>query len=87
LYSVPNEIAAAARARWLAELSAALDAALGLLPELILVSDERSEIVELYARLEALRRQAMSLRSCPSEAQFNPDWTWYDPWTAGQEFP
>jgi hypothetical protein len=78
LYSVPNEIAAAARARWLAELCTLLEEALGLLPEFILIGDLRSESLSVYARIEALRSEVMRLRHCPSEVQTGPEWMLFE---------
>lgn len=67
MYSVPNEIAAAARARWLAEVYAALEEVLGLLPHFILVGGRTDDSVELYVRVEALRSEVMRLRCCSFE--------------------
>jgi len=67
VYSVPNEIAAAARARWLAEVYAALGEVWGLLPPFILVGGRTDDSVELYVRVEALRSEVMRLRCCSFE--------------------
>lgn len=79
---VPNEDAASKRARWLAELAAALDQARLLVKEL---AAERSsaEAVALYARIEAATRelQAMRLsRSSGGGQHIDPEWTKDIPW-------
>lgn len=57
----PNPVAAAERARWLAEMLAELDRASNVLPELILIGGPRPHIIELYARIEAVRAQVRIL--------------------------
>lgn len=79
---VPNEDSAAQRARWLAELSDALDDARYLVNQLG-AGDGRIEAVELYARIEAVRLevQAMRLRRiCGGSEDFGPEWTKDIPW-------
>ena len=79
---VPNEDFAVRRARWLAELAAALDDARRLTKEL--GADEgRVEAVELYARIEAVRLeiQAMRLTRLSGGGEgFDPEWTKDIPW-------
>lgn len=60
--SVPIEVPAAARARWLAELSQALEEALRLFGRLDGGCLPRAELFELYMRLEAARLEVQSLR-------------------------
>jgi hypothetical protein len=72
---------AVGRARWLAELSAALDEARRLTKAL--GADEgRIEAVELYARIEAVRLEihAMRLARMSFGANFDPEWTKDIPW-------
>lgn len=79
---VSNEEFATRRARWLAELAAALEEARQLTKKL--GADEgRVEAVELYARIEAVRLeiQAMRLtRLSGGGGSFDPDWTKDLPW-------
>ena len=86
MYSVPNEIAAAARARWLAEVYAALEEVLGLLPHFILVGGRTDDSVELYVRVEALRSEVMRLRSCHSNLQLGPERMCFEPEPVGEKF-
>lgn len=60
--SVPTEVPAAARARWLAELSQALDEAHQVLVKLQLSADGRPDAMELFARIEAAKLEVQSLR-------------------------
>lgn len=60
--SVPTKVPAAERARWLAELSEALDQAHQVLAHLDLPVDRRAEAVELLTRIGAARFEAQSLR-------------------------
>ena len=79
---VPNQDSATQRARWLAELSDALDDARHLVKELG-AEEGRIEAVELYARIEAVRLevQAMRLRRiCGGGQDFGPEWTKDIPW-------
>jgi hypothetical protein len=78
---VPNEEAAAQRARWLAELSDSLDEARLLINQL---RDTQGSIdaTELYARIEAakLEVQAMRIKRSGGGADFGPEWTKGIPW-------
>jgi hypothetical protein len=63
MYSLSKHAAGAERAQLLAEMTAAVDRVLDVLPGLILVSRSRQELIELYARVENVRREVRSLRS------------------------
>jgi hypothetical protein len=79
---VPNGDGAARRARWLAELSVALDEA-GHLIEEFGTGERRFEAVELHARIEAakLEVEAMRLRRANGGAGgFGPEWSKDLPW-------
>lgn len=82
MVEVSNDDRAARRARWLAELAAALEEARQVTKEL--GADEgRIEAVELYAQIEAVRLeiQAMRLaRLSHSRRAFDPEWTKDLPW-------
>ena len=78
MYSVPNHLAAAERARWLAELSTALEEALNLMPELILRRGRQADMMSLYSRLEAARAEILCLQSHDAGPQLfdlGPQWT------------
>jgi hypothetical protein len=82
VYGVPSELPATLRARWLAELSEALDDARQLLPRLPL-SDQRTLVEELFLRIEAVRLEVQSLRlsrSLNPREQSEPEWTFSAPW-------
>ena len=72
---VANGDAAARRARWLAELGDALDEARQVAKQLG-AAEGRVEMVELYARIEAVRLevQAMRLRRPRPRADIDPEW-------------
>lgn len=73
---VANGDSAARRARWLAELGDALDEARQVTKQLG-AAEGRIEMVELYARIEAVRLevQAMRLRRPSARPDFDPEWT------------
>jgi hypothetical protein len=73
---VANGDTAAKRARWLAELSDALEQARNVTKQLE-AAEGRIEMVELYARIEAVRLevQAMRLRRRAARPAFDPEWT------------
>lgn len=80
--SVPTEAPAAIRARWLAELSEALDDAQRLLFELV-PADSGTEAIDLCARIEAARFEVQSLRlSRPGILRdgVDPKWSGFIPW-------
>lgn len=73
---VSDQSAAADRARWLAELSAALNEALDHLPGLM-IAGPRAELIELHSRLEAARAEVASLRRCSARelsGEVGPEW-------------
>jgi hypothetical protein len=79
---VSNWDSAAQRAHWLAELAGALDDARHLVKELG-AEEGRIEVVEIYARIEAVRLevQAMRLRrTYGGGEEFGPEWTKDIPW-------
>lgn len=79
-----SEFSAAERARWLAELSAALREACALVQELG-AEEGRLEALDLYAQIEALRAEVetMRLRRPTSSArELGPEWT-NSPWCGG----
>jgi hypothetical protein len=79
---VPNEDSAAKRARWLAELSEALDEACLLTSELGAL-EGRIEVVELCGRIEALSLEIQRMRLMRHSGggqQFDPGWTKDIPW-------
>ena len=81
MVSLSNEGLALERARWLAELSAALNEARRLARELG-GAEARMEAVELCARIEAVRREVESLRFrqiSQADAQLGPEWI-KSPW-------
>ena len=71
--SVPTQVPAAARARWLAEISEALDEAHQALVKLQVPSDRRAEALELFARIEAAKLEVQSLRLSRSLNPRNED--------------
>lgn len=62
MFEGSREDAAAARARWLAEVAAALDQARSLLIELGASSGTTPERIELYVRIETARLEVQALR-------------------------
>jgi hypothetical protein len=80
---VPNEGAAAARARWLAEVAEALEEARQVMKQLGAVAGG-IEIVELYDRIDALALDVDFMRrkrASPGGEHFRPEWTKNIPWT------
>jgi hypothetical protein len=79
---VSSESFAAERARWLAELSDALDEARGL-AKAMGAAEGRVEAVELYARIEAVRLEVQMMRLRGNGARltdFDPEWSQMLPW-------
>lgn len=75
--SVPIEVAAAERARVLAELSDALDRAHWVVAELRVRPDQRAEAEELYLRIEAAKLVVQALRlgrSLNVREENEPEW-------------
>jgi len=73
-----KENAAARRARWLSDVSTALDEAHQLATELGIPRLHNPEAVELWARIAAARAQAKSLRLGRSDEdapQLGPKWS------------
>lgn len=86
MVGVPTEVTAAERARWLAELSEALDEARRLVKQLG-AAEGRIEAVELYTRIEALRLEVQALRLSRrhgSGQKSDPKWSDSLPWQQGQ---
>jgi hypothetical protein len=82
VFDIPIESPPSEHARWLGELSVALDRAVELLPELILISRDRMEAIEVYARIEAARSEIHSLQACdwmPSGTEFSSKWRQFQP--------
>ena len=83
MFSVPTEVPAADRARWLADVADALDQAHRLLFELDLESDVTADALDLYVRIEAARLEVQSLRLSRSITQrtgADPNWTNLPAW-------
>src|SRR5207237_321220 len=86
VFSVPTEMPAADRARWLAEVSQALDEARALLQDLRIKDGEYDLACDLNARIESARFEVQSLRlsrSLQPRDHNDPKWTkfalWPDP--------
>lgn len=83
MHRVPSEGPAALRARWLAELAEALEAARALVSDLE-AGDERIDAAELCARIEAVRSEVLAMRlkrSAGGDHEFGPEWSERLPWT------
>jgi hypothetical protein len=83
MFSVPTDVPAADRARWLAEVADALEQAHRLLFELHLENDAASDALDLYVRIEGARLQVQALRSSRSitpRARPDPNWTNLPAW-------
>src|SRR5439155_12175539 len=81
--SLPTEVPAAERSRWLAELSESLDAAHKLVRALEVTGDQRAQALELYLRIEAARLEVQSLRlsrSLQPRQDTGPEWIESPPW-------
>jgi hypothetical protein len=79
---IPIESLPFERARWLGELSAALNRAAELLPEIILANHDRTEAIEVYARIEAVRSEIHSLQACEStqcRTELGSKWRQFQP--------
>jgi hypothetical protein len=85
---MPVEVPSAARARWLAELSDALDETQRLLARLELREEQQAAGVELFLRIEAARLEVQSLRlSRQSRSNPDPQWTSLAAWQDGRGNP
>jgi len=83
MLGVPAEMAAAERARWLADLADALNQAHQLLVTLDLDAERRLEARELHWRIEAARLEVQSLRlsrSVTQRPEKAPEWIDSLPW-------
>jgi hypothetical protein len=82
--SVPPEVPARGeRAKWLADLSNALNEAHDLLLGLNLQGERRADAFELHLRIEAARLEVQSLRlsrSLQPRQEPHPNWTELQPW-------
>ena len=71
------------RARWLAELAEALEAARALVRDLE-DGDERLDAADLGAQIEAVRSEVLAMRlkrSANVDQEFGPEWSESLPWT------
>ena len=87
VYSVPAEIPAAERARWLAELSGVLNEAHHLIQRLELREDQHALAKELHLQIEAVRFEVQSLmlsRSLQPRPESPPEWSQLPPWMPGR---
>lgn len=84
MFSVPTEMPAADRARWLAEVSEALEEARLVLTSLP-VNDENYDLAsDLHVRIEAARFEVRSLRlsrSVQARDENDPKWMKFAPWS------
>src|SRR3954469_5193384 len=79
--SIPVEVPAATRARWLAEVAEALVQADGLLRRLKLSGRHAVMVAELALRIEVATREVERLRiSVEPGSQSRPPWTNLPPW-------
>lgn len=88
MVQLSNEVFAARRAQWLAELSGALGEARRLMQELDL-QEAGFEAMELYFQIDALRREvdAMRLKRVSRDtADFGPEWM-KSPWHPADPAP
>jgi len=84
---VPIDVSAAERARWLAELSEALEQTERLIWSLSDRPGASPEFRELYGRVDAARAEVQSLRfkrSAGPRPNIQPFWTEFAPWSPGK---
>ena len=87
MFSVPIEVPAAERARWLAELSGALNEARRLMLLLEHLSHQKPAAKDLYLQIEAALLEVQSLRRSRSlcgRQESDPKWIESDPWRSRQ---
>jgi hypothetical protein len=87
---VPIDVSAAERARWLAELSEALEQAERLVWSLGDRPGVAPELKELYGRLDAARAEVQSLRfrrAATGRSNNPPFWTELQPWNRAIDSP
>lgn len=79
---VPTCISVAERARWLAELAAAVDEAQMLLWRMGVMEGDNADAKELYSRLECARTEIERLRGVRELAHesIDPQWMKLFPW-------
>ena len=80
----PTDMSAAERARWLVELTDALNRAHDVLIGLNLRGEQQLEARELFLRIEAARFEVQSLRlsrSLNGRHDKSPQWTRISAWT------
>ena len=82
---VPTGITLADRARWLAELAAAVDEAQLLLWRIGVLEDGNADAKELYGRLEAARSEIESLQGVRELAPDRLDPKWMKLFSWGSE--
>ena len=82
MIEISRNLAAAERARWLGELSDALERAEELLATLALTRGHDATWMDLSARLAAARAEVRCLRlgSIEADLEQGPDWTELSPW-------
>ena len=80
---VPTDVITAQRARWLSELSEALDEARSLIWQLAMAEIRDVDALDLSARVEAASAEVQSIRLSRmdrSSIQAGPKWTSLHPW-------
>jgi hypothetical protein len=85
---VPTEETAAQRARWLGELSSALEEAQGLIWRIS--SAENLDLLDLSAQIESARAEVRSLRLGRGDhlsSEHDPEWTDQSPWDHRDDAP
>jgi hypothetical protein len=84
---MPIEVTAADRARWLVELTDALEQAQRLTWRMGLSGGGNADAMELYGRLEAARVEAQSLQlgGFTASSQYSPAWIELLPWREGED--
>lgn len=81
--SVPTEVPAADRARWLAEIAEALNAAHELLYHFPVTEAEQGLANELHLRIQGARLEVQSLRlsrALNARQETRPEWIESGPW-------